>query len=255
MLNKLRRNGAERPCKRWERAGRCSTAFSSRGGDSSSRLGLREVRSNLPPPGFYHLQVSSGKVGAPALPPAQERDEGELSFSSLLTERSSVGQGLIPFSKQLLLCSQPAGWGRGRCGSSSRSGHAVFACGLCHVTSEGIINQVFPSTELHSSPPPAAINTSSVCCGLWRALGLVFMVTLHQQVCGFGLVFSGILWEQVCARSSWFGVRVLGMFWVLLGERSTDSKRRCPPASPSPARPSCCPFWPVHTDSKPVCCS
>lgn len=160
MLNKLRRNRAQRPCRRWERPGRCFTAFSSCHGDSSSSLGQREVRNNFPAPGFYHLQESSGKVGAAALPPAQGRDEGKLSFSSLLTERFSAGQGFIPFSKQPLLCLHPAGWGRGR------SGHAVFAPGLCHITSEGIINQVFPSTEIHPSPPPAAINTSSVCCGV-----------------------------------------------------------------------------------------
>lgn len=34
-------------------------------------------------------------MGAPALPPAWQRDGGELSFSSLLTERSSMSQVLI----------------------------------------------------------------------------------------------------------------------------------------------------------------
>lgn len=165
--------------------------------------------------------------------------ESELSFSSLLTERSSVGQVLIPFSKKPLLCLQPAGWGRGRCGSSSRSGHAVFARGLCHVTSEGIINQVFPSAELHPSPPPAAINTSSVCCGLQRAFGLVFMVTLCQQVCEFGADFMG---TGLCHRSSWFGARVLGGFWVLLGEKAQTAKcgvhLHCHPLPDFPAFPA-----------------
>lgn len=162
-----------------------------------------------------------------------------------------MGQGLIPFSKQPLLCLQPAGWGRGKCGSSSRSGHTVFAFGLCHTMSEGIINQVLPSTELHPSPSPAAINTSSACCGVWRAFGLVFMVTLFQQVCGFradaqwdfvraGLCQEFLVWsEDSCG--------VLGPVW---GKKHRQQKAPCPPASRSPARPPCSPCWLVHMDAK-----